>query len=591
MTKNKTGLKILFILLLVLISLSGIFSHNLWKPDEPRVAEIGREMWLNHQYVIPTLNKEPFLEKPPLYWWVMTVSYHFFGVSDGTARLPSALFGFLTLFFTYLIGKRVADEKTGMLAALVLATVTEFSIISHRCLVDNALFFFATLGYYGFFTGFYSENKRAKWVGYELMAVASGLAFLSKGVVGPGLIVIPPLIVLIASGNFREIREITPQIGVGAILFLAIVAPWIIGLYLKGGEQAIQEYLLQNTLGRMLPSAITHYAGGHKHSFFYYFAKLPQDFIPWIAALPASLFLLIHPPQSMERPVRKGLINALILFAGGFLLLSLPGTKRGLYLLPLYPLLAVVVGGWLAHLEDTKAHTSRLERYTLYVVFGLLAFVPLGLALGSAFIVATGIGPRGVPMVPVIARLTPLLPLIVPFGIIGFLYLGYKLLQSVRTRSLPSRFLLFTTAILCLLAYHEGATRVMDSAKNIHLFTNKIKPYLKADLPITCFQDNEVIRAIIPFDTGRYPRSFERPEDMVRFLQNHSKALVVIKKGRLNTLADLSKTQLQFLVEQDYSRHFKVCLYRWRSTPEEASPPLIEPGKKNPLATTGKPLI
>ena len=587
MFEHRVRVTIGFVLLLAIISASGIFSHHLWKPDEPRVAEIGREMWLNHQYVIPTLNKDPFLEKPPLYWWVMTASYQFFGVSDGTARLPSALFGFLTLLFTYLIGKRVANEKTGMVAALVLATLTEFSIISHRCLVDNALFFFVTLGYYGFFTGFYSGNRKGKWIGYELMAIAAGLAFLSKGVVGPGLIVIPPLIVLIASGNFREFKRITPQIGVGVIIFLVIVAPWIIGLYLKGGKQALQEYLLQNTLGRMLPSAITHYAGGHKHSFFYYFVKLPQDFIPWIAALPASLVFLIRPPHSMERRVRKGLINILILFAGGFLLLSLPGTKRGLYLLPLYPLLAVVVGGWLAHLEDTKGHTSRLDRYTLYVVLGLLALVPLGMVLGPAFIVVTGIGPRGVPMAPVIARLTPLLPLIVPFGIIGFLYLGYKLSQSVRTRSLPSRLLLFTTAVLCLLAYQEGATRVMDSAKNIHLFTNKIKPYLKADLPITCYQDNEVIRAIIPFDTGRYPRSFERPEDMVRFLQNHSKALVVIKKGRLNTLAGLSKTQLQFLAEQDYSRHFKVCLYRWRSTPEEASPPLIVPRWKNPPATTG----
>ncbi len=567
MTKNKTGLKILFILLLALVSLSGIFSHGLWKPDEPRVAEIGREMWLNHQYVIPTLNREPFLEKPPLYWWVMTAFYQFFGVSDGTARLPSALFGFLTLLFTYLIGKRVADEKTGMVAALVLATVTEFSIISHRCLVDNALFFFVTLGYYGFFTGYLSENSKGKWLGYELMAVASGLAFLSKGVVGPGLIVLPPLLVLIGFREFKELKGLLPQVGVGAFLFILIVAPWIIGLYLEGGKPALKEYLLQNTLGRMLPSAISHYMGGHKHSFFYYFRKLLENFVPWIIALPATLAFLMRPQVPVKASVRRGLLQCLVLFAMGFLLLSIPQTKRGLYLVPLYPLLALVIGGWVASVCDRVQgrQTRPIERWTLTAFLGLFTLAPLGIALGSLAIVLTGLGPKGYEMAPILERLTPMLALIVPLGAIAFLFLARKLFQALKSKAAPSCPLLLAMAVLLVLAYHEGATRVMDPVKNMRRFPDKIQPFLKGNPPWAGYRISELTRGIIPFYTGRYLPNIKDPQALSRFLMNHANALLVLPEKELPTLPASLKAGLTLLAGTDYTRRYRLRLYRFQA--------------------------
>lgn len=562
MENYKTHVKLLLVILLAVISISGIFSHSLWKPDEPRVAEIGREMWLTHQYAMPTLNQTPFLEKPPLYWWVMSASYELFGVSDGSARLPSALFGFLTLLFTYLIGKRIGGEKAGVFAALVLATLTEFSVISHRCLVDNALFFFVTLGYYGFFTGYTSEKPRGKWVGYELMAVASGLAFLSKGLVGPGLIVGPAVLTLLIYRDFGEFKRIVPQIGVGILLFLLIVAPWIIDLYNKGGKQAIQEYLLENTIGRMLPSVIRHYIGGHKHSFFYYFAKLPQDFIPWIIALPATLAFLIHPPESLEEHSRRGFVTALLLFAGGFLLLCLPATKRGLYLVPLYPLLAVGIGGWFAHVCHRQHPTTTLERWTFLILLAMFAVIPLSVAAGSIVIVLTGIGPKGYHMAPVIKRLTPMLVLIVPLGIIAFLFLANRFLRALKKRSAPSCVVLFTTVILLFLAYHEGATRIMEPVKNIHRFTDKMAPYVTRETPVAGYRINELTRAMIPFDTGKYVKTFHDPDALARFFQVNPNALLVIPKEETENLPSSLKGRLKFLAGQDYSRHFKVALYR-----------------------------
>jgi len=563
---------------LAAISISGIFSRSLWKPDEPRVAEIGREMWLTHQYAMPTLNKTPFLEKPPLYWWVMSASYECFGVSDGTARLPSALFGFLTLLFTYLIGKRIAGERTGVFAALILATLTEFSVISHRCLVDNALFFFVTLGYYGFFIGYSSENPKGKWIGYELMAIAAGLAFLSKGLVGPGLIVGPAILTLIVFRDFGEFKRIVPQIAVGVLVFAAIAAPWIIELYRIGGKHVIREYLLQNTLGRILPSAISHYVGGHKHSFAYYFGKLPQDFIPWIIALPAALAFLIHPPKSLESEKRKGLSMALSLFAGGFMLLCLPATKRGLYLVPIYPMLACGIGGWFDHTCHRGHPATSLERWTLQLLLGLFTLIPLCVAAGSVVIVLTGIGPRGYQMAPVIKRLAPMLVLIVSLGIIAFLFLANRFLRALKTKTAPSCLILFATAIILFLAYHEGAVRIMDPVKSIHRFTVKMKPYVTREAPIAGYKISELTRAMIPFDTGRYVKILSDPKALSKFLKAHPNTLLVIPKKEAEKLPPALITNLEFLAGQDYSRHFKVQLYRLKA-PMPEKIPRSSPGK------------
>ena len=95
MTDQKTqALKhLLFIVVIPLFSL-GISNHGLWSADEPRVAEIGREMAVNGNWAVPMLNQKPFLEEPPLYYGALALTFKAFGVTDKVARIPSALFAF-----------------------------------------------------------------------------------------------------------------------------------------------------------------------------------------------------------------------------------------------------------------------------------------------------------------------------------------------------------------------------------------------------------------------------------------------------------------------------------------------------------------
>src|SRR4051812_33625835 len=138
------------VLLAVLIAFAGIGSHALWSPDEPTGAAVGRAMLYSGDWIVPRLNGQPFLEKPPLYWWVQVAALRAFGVSDVVARVPSALFSTLTLLAAYALGCRLGGRRQGLLALVVLATTLVFMQNLGRVVVDPALACFVALAHLGF---------------------------------------------------------------------------------------------------------------------------------------------------------------------------------------------------------------------------------------------------------------------------------------------------------------------------------------------------------------------------------------------------------------------------------------------------------
>jgi len=142
----------LLVLLTLPLFVQGVFDHPLWINDEGHVAEIGREMFLSGDVIVPRLGGQPFVEKPPLYFVVMGICYRWFGITPGAARLPSAIFGFLTVLVVYGIAAAQGRPQQGLLAAFLLASVFMMFRFAHWCVVDSAVCFFTTLGFYFFFT-------------------------------------------------------------------------------------------------------------------------------------------------------------------------------------------------------------------------------------------------------------------------------------------------------------------------------------------------------------------------------------------------------------------------------------------------------
>ena len=165
MTDQKTQtikhLILLFIVVVPLFSL-GLSNHGLWSADEPRVAEIGREMALTGNWAVPTLNQRPFLEEPPLYYASLAIAFKAFGISDTVARIPSAFFAFAAVLVIFFMANLFFGPRVALLSGLILATTGEYFRVAHWVVVDSALTFFVLGALYFFYQGISYRNQQKK---------------------------------------------------------------------------------------------------------------------------------------------------------------------------------------------------------------------------------------------------------------------------------------------------------------------------------------------------------------------------------------------------------------------------------------------
>ena len=340
------------------VSFVGI-SNELWTPDEPRDAAIGRAMWASGSWVTPRLNGEPFLEKPPLYWWVQSSIFAAFGRATPTlARLPSAVFGFAALLLTYALGRCFFSPITCLIGGLILLSTALFSLTTHWIVVDNALLF-AVTGAWTLFA--YAESRDGATRQFMLLGMYTflAIAFLTKGVVGLGVPALGMGIYLLWTGRWR--RFFGWHIVVGGGLIAGAGGLWLWSLWQEGGRASLETFLLYNQLGRFFPDPET-YQGGHVRPIWYYFLNTPVDLLPWT---PFVLLAALSAWRNWERlpdAHRDGLRLCISGTVPVFLALSLAGTKRGMYLLPIFPLIALFVASWATSAEQHRRWENTLER-------------------------------------------------------------------------------------------------------------------------------------------------------------------------------------------------------------------------------------
>src|SRR5256885_15405824 len=115
------------------------------KPDEGRYAEISREMVASGDWVTPRLNGYKYFEKPALQYWATAAAYEVFGVNEASARLWTALTGFLGVLLVFFTGRRLFGPAAGLYAAAVTASAFLYAFIGHFNTLDMGLTFFLTL--------------------------------------------------------------------------------------------------------------------------------------------------------------------------------------------------------------------------------------------------------------------------------------------------------------------------------------------------------------------------------------------------------------------------------------------------------------
>jgi 4-amino-4-deoxy-L-arabinose transferase-like glycosyltransferase len=550
MTDRKTEiLKHLIMLLIVVVPLFslGLSNHGLWSADEPRVAEISREMAITGNWAVPMLNKKPFLEEPPLYYASLALTFKAFGVSDKVARIPSAFFAFaavLVVFFTanFLFGPRVA-----LLSGLILATSGEFFRVAHWVIVDGALTFFVMSALYFFITAYFTETDRKKLLLYCLFYVACTLAFYTKGFIG---IVIPGLSILaflIIEKNFKEIIKM--RLWLGFLIFFAMTLPWFIALWHQAGTEYLNVFFVHNHLQRFLPSGlagkISGETSGHHNPFYYYITEFPNGFLPWsILLIPILIHAFSKLGKSGDDNVQtgKGSLFAKCWFFSGIIFLSIASTKRTLYLMPIFAPVAMLTAAYIDSTLKSPQSLTKIGKIFTWVFTIVLLCIGLGLTpvyFSVKKIYLTNVS--NTLLVPFIALS------------ISIIVLSCVAIIYFRQRDLKKYWIsLNLSIILALLFSVTIAMPVLDMYKSFVPFCRQIAAIVPVGEPIYAYQPDETLRGVVPFYTGRYVTETEEFASVEMMLQKEEPFYIIIrdKKEEMENIL-LSTGRLFSLVKQE----------------------------------------
>ena len=254
---------------------------DLWTPDEPRYAEVAKEMVRTGNYLIPHLGAEVYSKKPPLLFWIIAAFSKPFGeVTATSARLPSALAALGVILLTYLLGQKLYNTSTGIMAGYILLTAIEYFRLARRVDIDMLLTLWTTLALFLFYCGYIRKNHQ-RWY-YLSSYLFMGLGVLTKGPVAFLVPMISISLFLIVRGEYKKFSEIAMVRGF--FIVLGVVSLWLVPAWIKGGGHYARDILIIENFGRII------YSFSHRAPFYFYLVHFPKDFLPWTTFIPSAIF-------------------------------------------------------------------------------------------------------------------------------------------------------------------------------------------------------------------------------------------------------------------------------------------------------------
>lgn len=338
---------------MMLIMLNGT---DLWAPDEPRYAQVAREMQQSGDYILLRLNGDKYPDKPPLYFWLVILASRLTGgINEVSARLPSALAGVGVVLATFAIGRRMFGVRAAFLAGLVLISSVFFLDNARSVHMDLPLTLIVLLMLFVFYHAW--ERGGAEWWTWPLFFFLGALGVMMKGPVG---FLLPMLACLLFSLLRRDWRAWHLSAVPGAALFLAIIAAWMLLLWQRGGDEHLRETLFGQNIGRAVGEV------SHDQPFHYFLWIFPAIFMPWSLLFILALAAAFARAWGRET-VSGNLLFAAVWFAVVFVFFSASVSKRSLYMLPLFPAAAMLTGWLLDSLIAGRA-SARAERLSKWLM-------------------------------------------------------------------------------------------------------------------------------------------------------------------------------------------------------------------------------
>lgn len=366
----------------------GALYRGSWTPDEPREADIVWRMANQNDRTLPNFAGAPFLEKPPLSYWIAAEARNLFGDSIRAARVPNILYTAIAVLAIGALAFAMAGTEAALLASLLAGSTLLILRVSIWLAPDACLIAGCTVALLGAYLGYIAKPGRAKLAAYALMHVAAAVAFMAKS--APGWIVPAlALLTLIAwERRWSELRR--PELYVGLLLQALIIVPWIVTVWRSAdGPHALRVMFLDNLGGRfstMTSADGTAYSSGHQNWPGRYLVELPFSLLPWtfliVAALRSAWMKFRN--DALSTPWRFA-ISASVPFIA---LLSVASTARDIYAAPAVPGLALLIALWVLDLDAAQGAPGK---FTFKATRTLVLVIAAAMAL-SAAVIATASG-------------------------------------------------------------------------------------------------------------------------------------------------------------------------------------------------------
>ena len=358
--KNMHWIDIAILLGTLIVTLLGIGSYGLYEPHEGHFAMVGQEMIWRNDWVTPHLNGSPYLNKPPLMYWLVATATKIFGSTEFAARFPVGLTGWLGIVIAWKWTRELWGINAGRLAALMLSVTLGWFIFTHQILIDVLLGTLLLGCNYFLWRSLYQPRWFNWFCTYSLLAGC----ILTKGLIGVAFPLLGCMALIAVRRDWKIIKRI--KLNRGLLLVGAIILPWFI-LVERANPGFINYFVVNEHLDRLLDRRFPPDYEVSKISAVGYLGITACWCFPWILFLPGTI-------QSTWQEWRQGCLkNAsigdrrnsdgiLLLVMAAILpvVLFLPLSSRLIYYsIPAVPAYVMLCAGWW---EKHSRQPKRLEK-------------------------------------------------------------------------------------------------------------------------------------------------------------------------------------------------------------------------------------
>lgn len=466
----------------------GLGSFGLLGADEPRYAQVAREMLERHDWITPTLQGKPWLEKPVLYYWEAMLSYSLSAVSDRAARLPAAVDAALMIAAIYLFLRRFrpGSEIDGALITASCAGTIGFAHAAATDMPLAATFAIAMLGWYAW----YETRRRTDLAAFYIFLA---LATLAKGPVAPFLATAVLLIFAAAKRDWRSLRSTLWIPGIA--LFLAVALPWYVAVELRNPE-FFRVFFLEHNLARFSQDMYHHH-----QPFWFYLPVFLLATMPWTLWLILAIVERVRLFRSEGReaftsPEDSRQLFLLIWMLVPVLFFSASQSKLPGYILPAVPAAALLVTEYLAarrREEEIKVSWPLAAAHG--TLCGLLVFTALAaasIALNHRLLWGTG--------TTVAAAIAAVFALGITVSLLS--RAGLRLLRSTT----------MFAVVVGVAAIIRFAAPVIDATQSARPIAQSIQAFSHEPVPIAIYHISRVQEYGLEFYLNRPAQCYERGE-------------------------------------------------------------------------------